>query len=86
MYFRICDCIKASGQTPEAPHPGTDQLAVPMSPSSDRRPGSNVKAVLPPIPAGRKTPSVPNVAPSPRFSSHTAVRDGGEEGDAAREG
>uniref|UniRef100_A0A3Q3VV47 Guanylate kinase-like domain-containing protein n=1 Tax=Mola mola TaxID=94237 RepID=A0A3Q3VV47_MOLML len=41
-----------STQTPEAPRPGSDQLAVAVSPSSDRLPGSNTKAVLPPIPTG----------------------------------
>uniref|UniRef100_A0A3Q0SQQ7 Leucine rich repeats and guanylate kinase domain containing n=1 Tax=Amphilophus citrinellus TaxID=61819 RepID=A0A3Q0SQQ7_AMPCI len=40
-------------QTPNDPHPGADQLAAAVSPSSDRRPGSNVKPILPPIPTGR---------------------------------
>ncbi|XP_070848331.1 leucine-rich repeat and guanylate kinase domain-containing protein isoform X2 [Chaetodon trifascialis] len=71
------------GQTPESPRPGTEQLAVATSPSTDRRPGSNVKAILPPIPAGRKTPAAPSPAPSPRPSS---VADGRGEGDADREG
>ncbi|XP_034719341.1 leucine-rich repeat and guanylate kinase domain-containing protein isoform X4 [Etheostoma cragini] len=53
------------GQTPEAHFPGTDQLAVAVSPSSDRRPGSDIKPILPPIPAGRKTPASPSPAPSP---------------------
>ncbi|XP_070785279.1 leucine-rich repeat and guanylate kinase domain-containing protein [Enoplosus armatus] len=66
------------GQTPEASHPGTDPLAVDVSPSSDRRPGSNVKAILPPIPTGRKTPAAPSPAPSPRPSPNPA----GEGGDA----
>ncbi|XP_044042608.1 leucine-rich repeat and guanylate kinase domain-containing protein isoform X2 [Siniperca chuatsi] len=70
------------GQTPEAPRPGTDQLAVDVSPSSDRRPGSNVKAILPPIPTGRKTPAAPSPAPSPRPSPNPAE----EGGDADREG
>lgn len=73
----------ASGQTPEDPRPGTGQLAVVVSPSSDRRPGSNVKAILPPIPTGRKTPAALSPAPSPRPSSNPA---GGEGGDADREG
>ncbi|XP_070710191.1 leucine-rich repeat and guanylate kinase domain-containing protein [Pempheris klunzingeri] len=67
------------GQTPEASCPGTDQLAMAVSPSSDRRPGSNVKAILPPIPTGRKTP-VPSPAPSPRPSPNPA-----EGGDVDRE-
>ncbi|XP_076578508.1 leucine-rich repeat and guanylate kinase domain-containing protein [Chaetodon auriga] len=70
-------------QTPESPRPGTEQLAVAASPSTDRRPGSNVKAILPPIPTGRKTPAAPSPAPSPRPSS---VADGRGEGDADREG
>ncbi|XP_031169529.1 leucine-rich repeat and guanylate kinase domain-containing protein isoform X3 [Sander lucioperca] len=65
------------GQTPEAHCPGTDQLAVAMSPSSDRRPGSDIKPILPPIPAGRKTPASPSPAPSPRPSPNTAVDAGG---------
>lgn len=55
----------ASGQTPEAPRPGTDQLRVATSPSSDRRPGSDVKVILPPIPTGRKTPASPRPIPTP---------------------
>lgn len=68
----------ASDQTSEAPRPGTDQLAVAVSPSSDRRPGSNVKAVLPPIPTGRKTPALPSPASSPRPSLNPAVAEGGD--------
>ncbi|TWW64681.1 Leucine-rich repeat and guanylate kinase domain-containing protein [Takifugu flavidus] len=51
------------GQSPEAPHPGSDQPAADTSASSDGPPASKVMAVLPPIPAGRKTPAVPGVAP-----------------------
>ncbi|TNM91347.1 hypothetical protein fugu_019727 [Takifugu bimaculatus] len=51
------------GQSPEAPHPGSDQPAADASTSSDGPPASKVMAVLPPIPAGRKTPAVPGVAP-----------------------
>ena len=76
----------ASGQTPEVPRPGTDELPVAVSPSSDRRPGSNVKAILPPIPPGRKTPVAPSPAPSPRPSSKPAVGDGKDGGDVDREG
>ncbi|XP_040928280.1 leucine-rich repeat and guanylate kinase domain-containing protein isoform X3 [Betta splendens] len=46
----------SSDQTP-------DQLAAATSPSSDRRPGSNVRPVLPPIPTGRKTPVVSSPKP-----------------------
>ncbi|XP_034382206.1 leucine-rich repeat and guanylate kinase domain-containing protein [Cyclopterus lumpus] len=66
------------GETPEAPDPGTDLLAAAVSPSSDRRPGSNVKPILPPIPSGRKTPASPSPAPSPRPSPNTAVEEGGD--------
>lgn len=52
-------------QTPENPPPGTDQQASVLSSSTDRRPGSNVKPVLPPIPTGRKTPTVASPALSP---------------------
>ncbi|KAF3859194.1 hypothetical protein F7725_021593 [Dissostichus mawsoni] len=52
-------------QTPEATRPGTDLLDVVVSPSSDKRPGSNNKPILPPIPAGRKTPASPSPATSP---------------------
>ncbi|XP_035002892.1 leucine-rich repeat and guanylate kinase domain-containing protein isoform X1 [Hippoglossus stenolepis] len=51
---------------PDAPHPDTDQPAEDVSPSSDRRPGSNIKPILPPIPTGRKTPAAPSPTPSPR--------------------
>ncbi|XP_050933496.1 leucine-rich repeat and guanylate kinase domain-containing protein isoform X2 [Lates calcarifer] len=57
----------ALDQTPDAPHPDTNEPAVVVSPSSDRRPGSNVKPILPPIPTGRKTPA----APSPNSLSKT---------------
>ncbi|XP_033930868.1 leucine-rich repeat and guanylate kinase domain-containing protein isoform X2 [Pseudochaenichthys georgianus] len=70
-------------QTPEATRPGTDLLDVVVSPSSDKRPGSNNKPILPPIPAGRKTPASPSPATSPRPSPHPA---GGEGGDVDREG
>ncbi|XP_027147699.1 leucine-rich repeat and guanylate kinase domain-containing protein isoform X3 [Larimichthys crocea] len=72
-----------SGQAPEAPHPGTDQHPVAVSPSSERRPGSNVKTILPPIPTGRRTPVVPTQASSPRPSQNPLTEEGG---DADREG
>lgn len=65
-----------SDQTPEAARPGTDQLAAAMTPSSERRPGSNVKPILPPIPTGRKTPAALSLAPSP--IPNPAVREEGE--------
>ncbi|KAM4615652.1 LOW QUALITY PROTEIN: leucine-rich repeat and guanylate kinase domain-containing protein [Polymixia lowei] len=49
-----------SGQTPDAPRPGTDHFST-VGSSSSVRPGSNAKPVLPPIPLGRKTP-----APQPK--------------------
>ncbi|XP_041637122.1 leucine-rich repeat and guanylate kinase domain-containing protein [Cheilinus undulatus] len=72
----------SKGQTSEDPPPGTDQLDLVASPSSDRRPGSNVKPILPPIPAGRKTPAASSPAPSPRPSLSTAVA---EESNAEKE-
>ncbi|XP_029351560.1 leucine-rich repeat and guanylate kinase domain-containing protein [Echeneis naucrates] len=60
-------------------HPGTDGLAVVVSHSSDKRPGSDLKPILPPISTGRKTPAAPSPAPSPRCSQNTTVR---KEGDA----
>ncbi|XP_054862265.1 leucine-rich repeat and guanylate kinase domain-containing protein isoform X3 [Amphiprion ocellaris] len=77
------ETVKASGQPPDTPRPGTDQAAAVVSPTSDRRPGSNVKPILPPIPTGRKTPAAPSPAPSPRPSPNPAV---GEGGDADMEG
>ncbi|XP_028255270.1 leucine-rich repeat and guanylate kinase domain-containing protein [Parambassis ranga] len=65
-----------SDQMPDAPHPGTGHLATVASPSSDRRPGSNVKPILPPIPTGRKTPVAPSPIPSPRPSSNPTVEEG----------
>ncbi|KAM9334647.1 leucine-rich repeat and guanylate kinase domain-containing protein [Symphorus nematophorus] len=76
----------ASGQTPEAPRLGTDELPVAASPSSDRHPGSSIKVILPPIPPGRKTPVAPSPAPSPRSSSKPAAGDRKDEGDVDREG
>ncbi|XP_068163378.1 leucine-rich repeat and guanylate kinase domain-containing protein [Antennarius striatus] len=58
------DSHKASYQTPGAQCPITDPLATATPPSSDRRPGSNVRTILPPIPTGRKTPVAPSPAPS----------------------
>uniref|UniRef100_A0A3Q0T092 Leucine rich repeats and guanylate kinase domain containing n=1 Tax=Amphilophus citrinellus TaxID=61819 RepID=A0A3Q0T092_AMPCI len=52
----------------------SDQLAAAVSPSSDRRPGSNVKPILPPIPTGRRTPAAPSLSPSP--SPNPAVEEG----------
>ncbi|XP_056281447.1 leucine-rich repeat and guanylate kinase domain-containing protein [Pseudoliparis swirei] len=71
------------GETPDAPHPDAELLSAAASPSSDRRPGSNAKPILPPIPSGRKTPASPSPAPSPRPGPNTA---GAEGGDADREG
>ncbi|KAM6896120.1 leucine-rich repeat and guanylate kinase domain-containing protein [Lycodopsis pacificus] len=71
--------LMASGESPAAPHPDTDLLAVAVSPSSDRSPGSNVKPTLPPIPSGRKTPASPSPAPSPGPSPKTAVEERGDE-------
>ncbi|TKS90841.1 Leucine-rich repeat and guanylate kinase domain-containing protein [Collichthys lucidus] len=71
------------GQAPEASHPGIDQQPVAVSPSSERRPGSNVKTILPPIPTGRRTPVVPTQASSPRPSQNPLTEEGG---DADREG
>ncbi|XP_026003773.1 LOW QUALITY PROTEIN: leucine-rich repeat and guanylate kinase domain-containing protein [Astatotilapia calliptera] len=70
-----------SSQTPNDPHPGADQLAAAVSPCSDRRPGSNVKPILPPIPTGRRTPAAPSLSPSP--SPKPGVE---EEGNANMEG
>ncbi|XP_029969912.1 leucine-rich repeat and guanylate kinase domain-containing protein [Salarias fasciatus] len=64
--------ISVLGHSLETPE-GTDRLPAGVSPSSDRRPGSNVKPVLPPIPTGRKTPVTPSPAPSPRPSSNPAA-------------
>ncbi|KAG7222224.1 hypothetical protein INR49_016638, partial [Caranx melampygus] len=65
-------------QIHDVSHPDTDGLAAVVSPSSDRRPGSNIKPILPPIPAGRKTPAAPSPAPSPRPGPSAAVADGGD--------
>ncbi|XP_023284961.1 leucine-rich repeat and guanylate kinase domain-containing protein [Seriola lalandi dorsalis] len=65
-------------QNHDDPHPDTDRLAAVVSPSSDRRPGSNIKPILPPIPTGRKTPAAPSPAPSPRPSPKAAVTEGGD--------
>uniref|UniRef100_A0A3Q4GBJ5 Leucine-rich repeats and guanylate kinase domain containing n=1 Tax=Neolamprologus brichardi TaxID=32507 RepID=A0A3Q4GBJ5_NEOBR len=70
-----------NGQIPNDPHPGADQLAAAVSPCSDRRPGSNVKPILPPIPTGRRTPAAPSLSPSP--SPKPGVE---EEGNANMEG
>ncbi|XP_055009834.1 leucine-rich repeat and guanylate kinase domain-containing protein [Boleophthalmus pectinirostris] len=66
---------KDLSSSPEPPHPGTDPV------TSERRPGSNMKTVLPPIPPGRRTPLAPSPAPSPAPSnSHSPVpRDPEEE-------
>ncbi|KAM9846060.1 leucine-rich repeat and guanylate kinase domain-containing protein [Aulostomus maculatus] len=52
------------GQTSDPACPDTGQAAALMTPAPERRPGSNAKPILPPIPTGRKTPASP--APSPR--------------------
>ncbi|XP_055081662.1 leucine-rich repeat and guanylate kinase domain-containing protein [Periophthalmus magnuspinnatus] len=49
--------------SPELTQPGTDPS------TSERRPGSNMKTVLPPILSGRRTPLAPSPAPSPAPSS-----------------
>lgn len=53
----------ASAQTPAALCPDADQLAVALPLSSDRRPGSNTRTVLPPIPTERKSPAAPDPDP-----------------------
>ncbi|XP_047431488.1 leucine-rich repeat and guanylate kinase domain-containing protein isoform X2 [Mugil cephalus] len=63
----------ASGRASDVPHKG--KVA---SPSSDRRPGSDVNPILPPIPTGRQTPAPPTSALSPRPSSNQAVGEGGD--------
>ncbi|CAK6961372.1 leucine-rich repeat and guanylate kinase domain-containing protein [Scomber scombrus] len=70
-----------SDQTPDDASPGTDHLATVITPSSERRPGSNIKPILPPIPTGRKTPAA--LSPSPSPSPNPAVR---EQGEANKEG
>ncbi|XP_041833005.1 LOW QUALITY PROTEIN: leucine-rich repeat and guanylate kinase domain-containing protein [Melanotaenia boesemani] len=65
----------ASGQTRDAPHAGTDNLST-VGSLADSRPGSNVKAILPPIPNGRKTPADPSPPDSPRFSQNPALEEG----------
>ncbi|XP_031714985.1 leucine-rich repeat and guanylate kinase domain-containing protein isoform X2 [Anarrhichthys ocellatus] len=72
------EALKDLMASPGAPLPDTDLLAVAVPPSSDRRPGSNVKPILPPIPSGRKTPASPSPAPSPGPSPKTAVEEGGD--------
>uniref|UniRef100_A0A8C5EPZ1 Guanylate kinase-like domain-containing protein n=1 Tax=Gouania willdenowi TaxID=441366 RepID=A0A8C5EPZ1_GOUWI len=61
----------SKGQPVEAQHPTTNELAAVVSPTSERRPGSNVKPILPPIPTGRKTPVAPSPTPSPRPKTNT---------------
>ncbi|KAM7367131.1 hypothetical protein PAMP_015055 [Pampus punctatissimus] len=65
-----------SDQTPDAAHPGTDQPAAVMTPSSERRPGSNVKPILPPIPTGRKTPAAPSPSQQKEKKDEEANREG----------
>ncbi|KAM7378260.1 hypothetical protein PAMA_013248 [Pampus argenteus] len=65
-----------SDQTPDAAHPGTDQPAAVMTPSSERRPGSNVKPILPPIPTGRKTPATPSPSQQKEKKEKEANSDG----------
>nr|XP_043887034.1 leucine-rich repeat and guanylate kinase domain-containing protein isoform X2 [Solea senegalensis] len=68
-----------SDQSANTSRADSDHLAaVASSPSSDRRPGSNMKPLLPPIPAGRKTPLVPSMSPSPRGSPNTAATEEGQ--------
>ncbi|KAM6895743.1 LOW QUALITY PROTEIN: leucine-rich repeat and guanylate kinase domain-containing protein [Xenentodon cancila] len=67
----------ASSQTSEAPHPGINRLAIAASPSSDRRPGCDVKAILPPIPAGHKSPAPPSLVRSPGLSPTPTARQRG---------
>ncbi|XP_068611663.1 leucine-rich repeat and guanylate kinase domain-containing protein [Brachionichthys hirsutus] len=61
---RALESHKVSYPTPEANCPSIDPPAAPTPPSSDRRPGSNIRTILPPIPAGRKTPAPPGPAPT----------------------
>lgn len=90
MWLYICAFIKSnifisdhmtSDQTPDDANPGTDHLATVITPFSERRPGSNIKPILPPIPTGRKTPAALSLSPSP--SPNPAVR---EQGEADKEG
>lgn len=74
----IKEILSSSDQNHNVSHPDTDGLAVVVSPSSDRRPGSNIKPILPPIPTGRKTPAAPSPAPSPRPGPNAAVTEGGD--------
>ncbi|XP_024861402.1 leucine-rich repeat and guanylate kinase domain-containing protein isoform X2 [Kryptolebias marmoratus] len=58
----------ASDIISNSPHPGTNELPAVGSPSSDSRPGSEAKIVLPPISAGHKTPATSTSTPSPTLS------------------
>ncbi|XP_030006189.1 leucine-rich repeat and guanylate kinase domain-containing protein [Sphaeramia orbicularis] len=71
----------ASGQSPDPPCPGSDQLPAVRTPSSERRPGSNIKPILPPIPTGRKTPAAQSPVPS-KESLNPEVREGGDNTEA----
>ncbi|XP_061571216.1 leucine-rich repeat and guanylate kinase domain-containing protein-like [Cololabis saira] len=55
----------------------SSRSSVAASPSSERRPGSDVKAVLPPIPTGHKSPTPPSLAPSPGLSPTPPAGHGG---------
>lgn len=61
--------------SPEVPHAGPDQSAAYGTPSSEIRPGSNVRTILPPIPPGRRTP----VGSSPVPSGQSPAARGTEE-------
>lgn len=61
----------ADAEREQKPETGQEQRAPVTSPSSRRRPGSETKPILPPIPTGRKTPARPRSCPS-RPSSTTA--------------
>ncbi|RVE56713.1 hypothetical protein OJAV_G00224130 [Oryzias javanicus] len=75
--------VSVPGQTQETlkDDPGSSQTSIAshsaaVSPSSERRPTSSLKSILPPIPNGRKSPA----AASPGFSSNVSPNPGVTEG------
>ncbi|XP_072310922.1 leucine-rich repeat and guanylate kinase domain-containing protein [Eucyclogobius newberryi] len=52
----------------EVPHPSADPIPSFGSPPSEKRPGSKMKTILPPIPPGRRTPHAASPAPGPAHS------------------
>ncbi|KAF6733894.1 Leucine-rich repeat and guanylate kinase domain-containing protein [Oryzias melastigma] len=67
-----------SGQTSFASHSGVDHPTAAVSPSSERRPTSNMKSILPPIPNGRKSPAAASPGFSPNISPNPGVTKGGK--------